>query len=187
MSRFISAIEIWARLWRRRGGSVAVEFAMLLPILASFGIGLIEGSLILFDYHRLAEAARLGARAAVLNSAVPSLAALSTASATCAGTSGGGVSCTGAAVSSAASFASILADMQDVMPALTAQNVRVLYKDSGISVNATTPGIITPSITVEIVNYEHTFFFLNSIPGVPDTLTFPAFSTTRIGASVTAS
>ena len=171
-------------LWRERRGATAVEFAFLLPILLMLTLGILELSLVLFDYHRLGEAARRGARTAVVDDPVPSLANLTGGTITCQG-GGGGVTCVGGAVASVTSFNNIVAAMQGVMPAIGAQNARVIYNDSGVT-SADTPGIVTPTVTVQVIDFGHSYLFLDYVPGVPSTFIFPPFSSSQMGSSVSA-
>ncbi len=189
MSRSTSATEnagVLERLWRCCGAVTAVEFAFLLPILIGFTFGLIELGLILFDYHRLGEAARRGARTAIVDPPVASLANLFGNVIVCQGNATG-VSCSGGAVASVGSFTNIVGDMQAIMPDLQAENVRITYRDSGITGPPATPGIVTPTVTVEVTDFEHPYLFLDYFPGVSSSFIFPTFSTSRVGPSQNAS
>ncbi|MBL4719518.1 MAG: pilus assembly protein [Alphaproteobacteria bacterium] len=165
------------RLLRDRCGTAAVEFALLFPVVALLTFGIIELSLIGYDYHRLGEATRRGAREAVISPLVPSLTGFSGGSIACTGGAGGGVSCTGAAVSSASTMSDILALMQQVVPEITLENLEIRYEDSGLS-PPEAPGIITLLITVRLVGVTHDYFFLNTIAGFSTSLAFPDFATT---------
>ena len=166
-----------AQIFQNRDGVAAVEFALLFPVVALLTLGIIELSLIGYDYHRLGEATRRGAREAVISPLVPSLAGFSGGSISCKGASGGGVSCTGAAVSSSATMSDILILMQQVMPDITLENLEISYEDSGLS-PPEAPGIITLLITVRLVGVTHDYFFLNTIAGFSTSLSFPDFATT---------
>ena len=59
MSKHTSAAERgWfpRRFARREDGAVAIEFAIIIPALIIFTVGILEFGLILFDYHRASEA-----------------------------------------------------------------------------------------------------------------------------------
>ena len=60
------------RFFLARDGATAVEFAYILPVLVVISLGLIEVSLIMFDYHRAGEAMRMAARAFVVDPAATS-------------------------------------------------------------------------------------------------------------------
>ena len=203
MHRFISAIRRRRRgAWRDRRGAVAVEFAFLFPIALVFTFGLIEFALILFDFHRLSEATRRGARAAIIQSAVADLTGLTTTTITCTGTgvvtSDYGVSCS-TSVDDAAAFQTIIQDMQGIKPNLTGSNVTITYTDTGVTGGASTPGLMTPMVTVQVVGFQYSYFVLNlvddllSLSGASGnisaatTFSFPDFATSRVGPTQNAS
>jgi Flp pilus assembly protein TadG len=72
------------RLLRSDAGSVALEFVILLPFLIMVLVGIIDGSLILYDKAAITNAARAGARAGTVLKVPPlstsQIAAISTAS-----------------------------------------------------------------------------------------------------------
>src|SRR3712207_4028950 len=99
MNSCISAI----RRLRCRRGVAALEFGLIAPALILFTFGLIELSLVLFDMHRLGNAARAAARTAAIQLPIGSRATLKTAPVVCTNT--GSVACTGGTVTAAGSFA----------------------------------------------------------------------------------
>ena len=152
-------------------GATAVEFAFILPIVIVLTFGLIELALILFDYHRAGEAMRKAVRAFEIGPAITSFATLP-------------VTCPGGAACDAARINAVIADINVSLPQLNSENLQITYKDSGLDVTAT-DDVVTPVITVSIVNLQHDYLILSSIvPGVPDSFTFPAFSTSRVVRSV---
>jgi Flp pilus assembly protein TadG len=180
MNSCISAIE---RLRGCRRGVTALEFGLIAPALVLCTFGLIELSLVLFDLHRLGHAARAAARTAAVEQSIASLATLKTTPVVC--TSAGSVSCTGGALTSPATFTSILAAAQAVVPSVGAANMRVTYRESGAVSAGTALPIVTPAITVEFTRLEKESFFLkNALPGSLSTYTLPSFSSTMIGASI---
>ena len=188
-NRYISAIKQTCdlrRLLLAYGGATALEFAFILPILATATFGVAELSLIMFDYHRLSEATRRGARVAVVNTPIASLVNLTTNTIVCQGTAGG-VTCAGGAVASGTSFDAVVGQMQAVIAELSAENVQITYTDTGITGGVETPGVVTPIISVEIVGFDHQYLFLQTLPGVPASFTFPPFTSTRVGTSQNAS
>ncbi|MFC2029568.1 TadE/TadG family type IV pilus assembly protein [Chloroflexota bacterium] len=58
------------RCWldRRESGQELVEYAMILPLLLVLLVGIIEFSIIIFSYDTIANAAREGARVAIISS-----------------------------------------------------------------------------------------------------------------------
>ena len=169
------------RLARDRRGVEAIEFAFIGPVLLMLTLGVLEISIAMFQYHRASEATRTGARVAVIQSPITAVDDLKNTSITCTG-AGGAVTCVGAAVTSAASFTAVLAAMQVSLPDLISSNVVVSYAPSTVFADDTT-GLVTPLVTVRIVNYTYDLIVLNYVPGVPDTITFPPFATTLLGAS----
>ncbi len=161
-------------------GSVAIEFAFILPLLLIFTIGVIEFGLILFDFHRASEATRRALRLALINPPLTTLSTISNASITCT-KSGGNVSCTAGTVqgTAGASFDSMVQAMQGVLPTIQDLNVEVTYADSGLDAGLP-PGLVTPLVTVRLTNLTRPFIVLN-VFGLPASLTFPGFSTSAVG------
>ena len=172
------------RFWRHVRGTVAIEFAFVLPLLLMFTIGVLEFGIILFDYQRAGEATRRGVRDLVIN---PPLAALDTlltdGSVVCIG-SGASVSCTGGAVDgdAATTFAVIVEKMQDIFSSIAPQNVSVVYNASGVDDPANT-GMITPTVTLSLTGLQYEFLLLQIIPGIPTGFEFPPFATTRLAST----
>ncbi len=204
MHRFISAIKRRRRgAWRDRRGAVAVEFAFLFPIALVFTFGLIEFSLILFDFHRLSEATRRGARAAIIQTAVADLTGLTGAAISCQGTGvttgDYSVTCT-TSVADAAAFQTIVQDMQGIKPDLTGSNVSITYTDTGVTGGAETPGLMTPMVTVQVTGFQYSYFVLTMVDDLlqlsggsgtdfssSTTFDFPDFATSRVGPTQNAS
>ena len=169
------------RLTRCRRGAVAIEFAFILPGLVLLTVGLLELMLILFDYHRFSEASRAGLRTALIEAPVASLDNLTPGNTiTCTG-SGASVSCSGGPVGSASSWDAIVARVQRTAGDVEASNLRLSYTESEVTDPIEVPGAVTPVVTLSLVELEHDFFFLNYIPGIPDTLTYPDITTTGLG------
>jgi len=77
----------------------------------------------------------------------------------------------------------MIADMQQILPAIAPQNVEIEYTDSGVG-DPTTPGGIIPLVTVKLVNLTHAFFFVQLIPGMPEELPFPPFTSNLLAAGL---
>ncbi len=165
------------RLARDRRGAAAVEFALISPVLFLLTLGMIEVGMILLEWHRVGEAARGGARQILIGDPIAELASLSTTGITCAGADNGSVTCTGAQKSSSNAFADALAVMQDIAPNLEGSNVTIAYTDSVVT---SIDGLITPVLSLSVTNYQYTFFFLQTVPGIGSTMTLPAFTTSRM-------
>ncbi|MDP6428982.1 MAG: TadE/TadG family type IV pilus assembly protein [Rhodospirillales bacterium] len=171
------------RLIGDQRGESLIGFAFVLPLLLLVSLGALEFTLVGFDFHRAGEATRRAARIAVIQDAVIDAADFSIGeTATCTGT-GTGVNCTGAGIGSAATFTAIVADMQSVFPSIAADNVQLVYSDSGLG-DATTPGGIIPLVTVRLINFQRPFRLISGIPGMPDNFTFPSFETSQMGAGL---
>lgn len=168
------------RLWRDDRGEAMVSFGLMLPVLVALTFGVLEFSLITFDFHRAAEAARRGARAAAIGDAVTSVAGLS-AGAAVSCTSSGGVATCGGSGGSQANFDAVVAGMQQILPAIEPANVRITYEHSGIG-DPATPGGILPMVTVELVGVEHKYLVLQAIPGIGASFVYPPFTSNYLAA-----
>lgn len=196
-------IDYFRNMLRDRRGAVAVEFAFLFPIAAAFTFGLIEFSLILFDYHRLGEATRRGARAAIIVDAIGDLQDLDSTDIRCTGSgstpSDYNVSCTGGSTKVAASFQTVVQSMQAIKPDLVGKQVIVTYRDTGVTGGAgsSSPGLITPLVTVEITGYTYTYLIMSQVDAMFEVsngnssdisdgvgFEFPDFATSRVGPSI---
>lgn len=169
---------------RNRRGTAAVEFAFVAPVLFVLTLGIVEIGMILLEYHRMGEATRRGTREAVIGTPIAVLSNLTIASVECQGPIGT-VSCPSGTMNAAptpeTTFSRIVTPMQDILPTLSDANVYVKYTDTAITDPTVTPGIITPSVTVEIRNHSYTYIILsNLVPGLSSTMVMPAFSTTRV-------
>ncbi len=186
MSRHTSAARrrgFLQRFRRSSDGTAAIEFAFILPIVIMFTAGLLEFSLVLFDYHRAGEATRRAIRQALIADPLATLDNIATTDIVCDG--GASLICTGGAVESGAttSFNTILNAMQAIFPDIQSANLRITYSASGLD-SAATPGIVTPIVTVSVINLTHNYIVLGVIPGMPASMTFPNFTTSALGTSV---
>lgn len=189
MSKHTSATErgrFLQRFIRRDDGAVAIEFAFIFPALIAFTIGILEFGLILFDFHRASEATRRAGRLAIIQDPLATLDTLRTTNLAidCTATSGGVVSCTDNTDNgdSDTSFAAMITTMQGIFPDIGNINVQVGYVASGIDAT-TTPELVTALVTVSLTGVTHSFVALGIIPGVPSSMTFPAFSTSVLRAT----
>ncbi len=209
MHRFISAIKRRCGAWRNRRGAVAVEFAFLFPIALVFTFGLIEFALILFDFHRLSEATRRGARAAIIQPAISDLANLSAAgspyecTANATSTAPYSVTCSvgpGPSADADDIFETIITDMQGIKPDLMGSNITITYTDTGVTGGEETPGLMTPMVTVSISGFQYSYFVLTLVDDLlglsgasgtdfssSTTFSFPDFATSRVGPTQNAS
>ena len=183
MSRSTSVFRHFAAVVRvavDRGGAVAVEFAFVAPVLFLLTLGIIELGMILFEVHRVGEAARRGARVALIEDPIPKLLDLSTKDITCNGADDGSVSCAGVTVADPTSFTDVLTAMQNILPTLKGSSVAISYTDSDITDATELTGLVTPILTLSVEGYQYSYFFLDTLPGIPATMTLPQFATTRV-------
>ena len=188
MSRHIS--DIRARALRRLAGDsdggALVEFGLILPVLLLVTFGAIEFTITMFDYHRLGEAARRGARQAIMSAPVAKLETLQAAGTiTC--TNKSGLSCGTATLhtTAAANFTAVLAAVQEIAPTVAAANLTVSYTWSAIG-DLSTPGGIKPVVTVQLADVTHQFTMLSIVPGL-DQIALPSFSTSVVANAYTGS
>jgi hypothetical protein len=187
MSKHSSAFKAagtLVRLGRDRRGATLVEFGLVLPALMGVTLGILEFTLLGFDYVRAGEATRRAARIVTMSTPPVDISALDApvSPITCVGVGGGGVTCNGTPAADASMFDNILAEMRTMLPRIALENLQVVYKHSGIG-DITTPGGIKPLVTVNLVGMNYSFALLGVVPGVSDTIPFPTFSTTLVGNS----
>ena len=179
MNRHGSATRLWRRWWQGDSGDALIGFAFTLPVLLGLMLAIVEFGLLAFDYHRAGEAVRRGARVAATQLPVADTATFTAGStATCIAT--GAVTCDGEVALRPDNFEAVVATMRDIYPKLTAGNVQLAYTASGIG-EAGTPAGILPLVTVRLIGVEHEYTMLGFVPGMPDKLTFPPFTTNQIG------
>ena len=181
------------RLRLDRSGASAAEFALVLPLLLLFIFGILDVGRFLWDVNQAEKATQYGARTAVVTNVVsPALVTTSyvgvsgltqgdvipasalspvvctRASCTCSGTCPSGY-----ATTNTAAFDTILARMQAMKPDITAANVIVSYRGSGLGY-AGDPDItkpeISPLVTVELtgVKFKPTAGLLLASITLPD-------------------
>ena len=184
MSKHTSAAErgrFLRRFARRDDGAVAIEFAFIVPALIIFTVGILEFGLILFDYHRASEATRRASRLALIQTPLAELDTLRTVDLDCTANSGGTVSCTNDTEDGDAdtNFAAMITTMQAVFADIGNTNVQVGYVASGID-SAANAELVTALVTVNLTGVTHSFVVLDIVPGVPSSITYPAFSTSAL-------
>ncbi len=178
MNKLISVIRALWRPGEGERGAASVEFAIIAPMLVLITFGILEFSLVLFEQHRATEATRRGARQATIVGAIADLTGLAPGANVTCSSAGGVVTCGANTVLSTASFDTILANMQGILPDIAAEHVNVVYSDSGLG--EAESGGIKPFVTVSINNYTHTFLALGMFPGIPWQITLADFATTEV-------
>lgn len=178
--------HVFRHMIRDSAGSSAAEFALVLPLLVIFLIGIIDVGRLMWTWNHAEKATQMGVRYAVVTNPVPT--GLSTFSfvgtagltqgdvipdtaygtMTCTNPSGT-VSCTcsgscpwGATADSSntAPFSRIYSQMQKFFPLLAAQNVKISYGPSGLGFAGDPNGAdISPIVTVELdgLTFKPTF------------------------------
>ncbi len=184
-----------ARLRLDRSGASAAEFALVLPLLLLFLLGIIDAGRYLWEINRAEKATQAGARMAVVTDPLPP--GLATASyvgvggltqgdlipvsalglITCTNT---GCACTTSpcptlGTMTVARFNAIVTRMRAMKPDISAANVRVTYRGSGLGYAGDPNGIeIAPLVTVELRNVDFNPLVLFNAVNIP----FPSFRTT---------
>lgn len=173
------------RLLLDRSAASAAEFALVLPVLLLFLLGIIDAGRYMWSINRAEKAAQMGVRMAVVTDFVSSaidanyvgqcsLGAGDTIPANCFSTitcsSTGTVSCT-TGTADAAAFNRVLQRMQLFMPELEANDVQIIYSPSGLGYAGNPNGPdLAPLVTVELsgLTFEPTIFLALSSIGLPD-------------------
>jgi hypothetical protein len=167
-------------LWRDRRGSATAGFAMLVPLIAMASVAILEFASVSLDYHRAGEATRRGARLAAILPPVADLSFMQSSTVVVCSATSTAPACSGAFVESPETFDSVIASMSAMLPAITGENVEIVYSSSGLG-DAGTPGGILPLVQVRLSGVGHSYAVLDSlVPGVASELMLPAFSTTSL-------
>lgn len=178
-------------------GASAAEFALVLPLLILFLLGMIDAGRFLWETNKLEKATHMGARMAVVTTPV------STGLATMDYVGSGGltqgdiipagalspVSCTrtscscsgncpmNVTVANSTAFDRILVRMQAMKPDIAASNVQVIYRGSGLGYAGDPGGMdVSPLVSVELSNVRFqpvTGMFFGGLP-----IRLPMFRTT---------
>jgi Flp pilus assembly protein TadG len=171
------------RFGREQHGSVA-EFALVLPVALMFLLGIVDAGRYLYQVNRLEKAAQMGARFAVVtNPVAPELTSTSLVGETVGGDTLaqgdripagalGLITCTSTActetvtsqfctctidTSSTGPFTNILTRVQQFAPDVTAADLRIEYRGSGLGYAGDPNGMdIAPLVTVRIVEVDNT-------------------------------
>lgn len=160
--------QLMKRLLRDTRGNALVGLAFLLPIVLGLSFGILEFSVLIFDFHRANEATRRIARqAAMVEPLVDQTTLINNGSATCTGTG-------------CANLAALTAVAKSAFPRIGPENVAITYSLTEIG-DLDTPGGVKPLITVRITGLQHDFLLFNGLAGVPKSLTFPPLTTSMLG------
>jgi hypothetical protein len=166
------------RLWCDRQGSMAVGFALVIPMIAAVSIAILEFASVSLDYHRAGEATRRGARLATILPPVADLSALAPSTSITCTSSGATPSCSAGFVTAPETFAS----MSAMLPTIAGENIEIIYSHSGLG-DASTPGGVLALVQVRLSGVSHPYTVLASlVPGLPSGLELPEFSTTLLAS-----
>ena len=153
---------------------------MLVPLIAMASVAILEFASVSLDYHRAGEATRRGARLAAILPPVADLSFMQSSTVVVCSATSTAPACSGAFVESPETFDSVIASMSAMLPAITGENVEIVYSSSGLG-DAGTPGGILPLVQVRLSGVGHSYAVLDSlVPGVASELMLPAFSTTSL-------
>lgn len=170
----------WRRLWACRSGSALATFAMAVPVFVGLGLGAIEITMLMFDYHRASEATRRGARTAAMVPVMADLSGLAVGQAVeCHGTDLG-LECAGVNGVAPDGFNTMLTAMQAIHPGIQRENVTIAYRNSGVG-DMDQPGGMKPVITVGLQNMTHAMLVPGAVPGLPAELPLPDLSASQMG------
>ncbi len=184
-----------SRFVHETDGAYIIEFAITMPVLILLSLGLLEFSLVSFEFQKASEATRRAARYVIIGNDIPNTANLldvdSAPVITCTST-GGEVSCDNASPAGTASggtyptanenFQAMLALMQAIKTDLEEEMVVVTYESTKVG-DVDNAGGVIPLVTITITGLVHTLVTGKMI-GV-ETMDFPDFKTSILGSGRT--
>lgn len=171
-------------------GAFIVEFAIAFPILILLSFGLLEFSLVVFDYQRAAEATRTGVRHTIINPPVANVVALLVGNVITCASASGTVTCVGgipfddpgtAPIEADVRFAELLTLMQEIYPTLTEENIFLEYAGTDVG-DVGDYGGLFPMVTLKLVGVRRKLMVgsLTQWAGF-EYIEYPAFTTTVMG------
>jgi hypothetical protein len=162
-------MRMLACLLKNPRASVGAEFALVVPILILFVLGVIDAGRMMWTWNRAEKAAQMGVRYAAVTDMVDSglasytfypgiprgdpIPQASFGSATCTST---GCTCTAAPCPNLGTFASTafnntVARMHAIMPEIQPENVTIVYENSGLGYSGDPYGPdVNPLITIKL-------------------------------------
>jgi Flp pilus assembly protein TadG len=190
----MTVLETFTRLREDRNGNTAAEFALVLPILLFFLFCIIDIGRLYFNVNEAEKATQMGARFAVVTDTIPTQisgadyvgvvacdanndgvldactkggqikdqGALATV--TC--TSGGCTPSSSGVTMNAGAFDRLVSRMQAFDPAITASNVKISFRGSGLGFAGDPTGMdVVPLVTVELYGLSFSpIAFLSLVP-----------------------
>ena len=161
-------------------GAFMIEFGIAFPVLILLSFGLMEFSLVVFDYQRAAEATRAGVRHTIINDPIAMTATILNGSVITCTSTDGTVGCTGGSPDddADASFQALLDEMQGIYPTLEASNLIVTYEGTDVGEEDEFGGLF-PLVTLQLSGVRHNMI-VGHLIGI-EYIEFPAFTTTVLG------
>ena len=183
------------RFVREAGGAFQIEFAITMPVLIVLSLGLLEFSLVSFEFQKASEATRRAARYVIIGNDIPNTANLldveSAVTITCTST-GGEVSCDNASPAGTAvggtyptaneNFQAMFDLMVAIKTDLTEEHVVVTYESTRVG-DVDNAGGVIPLVTITVTGLEHNFV-TGHVLGF-DSMEFPDFKTSILGSGRT--
>ena len=175
------------RFARDEDGAFLVEFSITFPVLILLSFGLLEFSLVVFDYQRAAEATRRGVRLAIIQPPIPNTANLLIDEVIVCTAPGGTVECTGGSpyddaatpeVEADILFAALLARMQQAYPTLTSNNIIITFEGTNVG-SAEDIGGVFPLVTLQLTGVVHEMI-VGHLIGI-EQIEFPDFKASVLG------
>jgi hypothetical protein len=175
--RLVPAIR---RFLADEDGAFLVEFAISFPVLILLSFGLMEFSLVVFDYQRAAEATRIGVRHTILNDAVANTTTLLSGSVITCTKPTNKVECVGGSPDDTADkqFRNMWKKMRGIYPSLKQENIIVSYQGTDVGEEDEFGGVF-PMVTLQLVGVRHEMI-VGHLIGI-EYIEFPAFTTTVLG------
>jgi len=168
------------RFLANEDGAFLVEFGITFPVLILLSFGLLEFSLVVFDYQRAAEATRAGVRHTILNDPIANTAALLNDAVITCEKPDKDVVCVGGSPDDTADkhFNRLMKEMRGIYPTLGEDNIIVSYKGTNVGEEDEYGGVF-PLVTLQLVGVRHEMI-VGHLIGI-DYIEFPAFTTTMLG------
>lgn len=162
-------------------GAFIVEFGIVFPVLILLSFGLLEFTLVVFDYQRAVEATRRGVRLAIIQEPVPNTTnLLLDETITCTAAPDNTVSCVGGSPSPDADalFQQLMSTMRQVYPSLQNSNVVIVFEGTQVG-DPDDAGGVFPLVTLELVNVTHEMI-VGHLIGI-DQIELPSFKASVLG------
>jgi hypothetical protein len=171
---------VLSRFLADEAGAFLIEFAISFPVLILLSFGLMEFSLVVFDYQRAAEATRAGVRHTIIHSPIAKTATILNGAVVTCTSANATVTCTGGSPddNADAAFQALLDKMQGIYPTLGETNLIVTYEGTEVGEEDEFGGLF-PLVTLQLRGVRHNMI-VGHLIGI-EYIEFPAFTTTVLG------